>query len=68
MLRLTWVVSELLGGEFKYLDVLHETRIGNQRIVPDTVIFNGKMYGGPRYDPGDMSHQHDAPPGFIEGT
>ena len=62
------VVSELLEGEYKYLDVLHETRIGKQRIFPHTVIFGGQMYDGPRYEPTDMSHQHDAPPGFIEGT
>ena len=61
-------ISELAKGRFEYLDVLHEKRVGTQRIVPQTVIYGGVIYDGPRYEPGDMTHATDAPPGFIEGT
>ena len=61
-------ISELAEGRFEYLDVLHEKRVGTQRIVPETVIYGGVIYDGPRYEPGDMTHATDAPPGFIEGT
>jgi dihydroorotase len=62
------VVSDIAEGAFTYLDVLHEKRVGKQRIVPETVIFGGKRYTGSRYEPTDMTHESDAPPGFIEGT
>ena len=62
------VISELATGKFEYLDVLHERRIGSQRIVPEVVIHNGAVYDGERYEPGEMTHQTDAPPGFIEPT
>jgi dihydroorotase len=61
-------ISDLANGEFEYLDVLHEKRIGKQRILPETTIHDGVIYDGPRYEPGDMTHATDAPPGFIEGT
>jgi dihydroorotase len=62
------VVSELAKGEHVYLDVLHEKRTGKERILPQTVIYGGKVYDGPKYSPGKMSHKGDAPPGFIENT
>ncbi len=61
-------ISELTTGEFEYLDVLHEKRVGKQRILPETTIHDGVIYDGPRYEPGKMIHATDAPPGFIEGT
>lgn len=60
------VVSELVAGEHVFLDVLHERRVGRQRIVPEVVIAGGEVYDGPRYEPEGMTHQTDAPPGFIE--
>jgi len=60
-------VSELAEGEHVFLDVLHEKRVGRQRIVPEVVIFGGEVYDGPKYEPKQMTHEADAPPGFIEG-
>ena len=48
--------------------MLHEKRVGTQRILPETVIYGGVIYDGPRYEPREMTHATDAPPGFIEGT
>ena len=62
------VVSELAGGEHVFLDVLHERRVGRQRIVPEVVIAGGEIYDGPRYEPKAMTHKADAPPGFIVET
>ena len=62
------VVSELAEGEHVFLDVLHEKRVGRQRIVPEVVIYGGTVYDGPRYEPKEMTHRADAPPGFIEET
>ena len=59
------VVSELEQGQFSYLDVLHEKRVGKEKINPETVIYSGKVYDGDRFSPGEMSHREDAPPGFI---
>lgn len=61
-------ISELAEGKFEYLDVLHERRVGRQRILPETTIHDGLVYDGPRYEPDDMTHATNAPPGFIEGT
>ncbi len=61
-------ISDLAEGEFVYLDVLHEQRVGRQRILPEIVIHDGVVYEGDRYEPGEMTHTTDAPPGFIEGT
>lgn len=58
------VISRLEDGEFVYLDVLHEKRVGRQRIVPETVIHGGEIYRGKRYTPGRMIHRVTAPPGF----
>ncbi len=60
------VVSELADGQFEFLDVLHERRVGSQRILPETVIYSGKVYDGDRFSPGEMIHRHDAPPDFIQ--
>ena len=57
-------ISELAEGRFEYLDVLHEKRVGTQRILPETVIYGGVIYDGPRYEPREMTHATDAPPGF----
>ena len=60
------VVSELGEGRFEYLDVLHERRVGRQRILPETVVYSGQVYEGDSFEPGEMTHKHDAPPGFIK--
>ena len=60
------VVSRLEDGEFVYLDVLHEKRVGRQRIVPETVIYGGEIYRGKRYEPQKMIHRVTAPPGFVQ--
>ncbi len=62
------VVSELAEGEFIYMDVLHEKRVGEHRILPEVVVHNGEVYDGEAYEPSDMTHTTDAPPGFIEPT
>ncbi len=62
------VVSELATGEFVFIDVLHEKRVGEKLIVPEVVIHDGAIYDGERYQPRDMTHKADAPPGFIEPT
>ena len=59
------VVSNVETGSFTYLDVLHEKRVATEKITPETVIFSGNVYDGDRYSPIEMSHKHDAPPGFI---
>lgn len=59
------VVSEVEAGQFTYLDVLHETRTGREKIIPETVIYSGKLYDGEKYRPKEMTHREDAPPGFI---
>jgi dihydroorotase len=59
------VISRVDNGSFEYLDVLHEVRRANERILPETVVFSGEIYDGGRFEPGEMSHQHDAPPDFI---
>ncbi len=59
------VVSELATGTFEYLDVLHEKRTGREKIVPETVIYSGRIYDGDKFIPGEMTHREDAPPGFI---
>lgn len=61
------VVSELAQGEHVFLDVLHEKRVGRERILPEVVIAGGEVYDGPRYEPKEMTHEADAPPGFIDG-
>ena len=47
------------------MDVLHETRTAKEKINPETVIYSGNIYDGDRYEPVEMTHKHDAPPGFI---
>jgi dihydroorotase len=59
------VVSELVQGQHAYLDVLHEKRVGREKIVPETVIYSGKIYDGDKFVPGNMTHREDAPPDFI---
>lgn len=59
------VVSKVQKGTFAYLDVLHEKRAGSEKIVPETVIYSGKIYDGDKFVPGEMTHREDAPPGFI---
>ena len=59
------VVSKVENGSFTYLDVLHESRTASERIIADTIIYSGNIYNGSRYRPVEMSHKHDAPPGFI---
>lgn len=61
-------ISELARGEFEFIDVLHEKRVGPARILPEVVIHGGTIYDGPRYRPAQMTHTADAPHGFIEGT
>ena len=61
-------ISELAQGEFEFLDVLHEKRVGAARILPEVIIHDGVVYDGPRYQPAQMTHTADAPSGFIEGT
>lgn len=61
-------ISELARGDFEFLDVLHEKRVGPARILPEVVIHGGTIYDGPRYQPAQMTHTADAPHGFIEGT
>jgi len=58
-------VSNVEIGSFTYLDVLHESRKASEKIVPETVIYSGNVYDGGKYQPGEMTHKHDAPPGFI---
>ena len=60
------VVSRLEDGEFVYMDVLHEKRVGKQRIVPETVVYGGEIYRGKRYEPRKMIHRVTAPPGFVQ--
>ncbi len=60
------VVSEVQQGQFEYLDVLHERRTGHEKIVPETVIYSGKLYTGEKFVPGEMTHREDAPQGFIQ--
>ena len=59
------VVSRIENGSFTYLDVLHEQRTSSEKIVAETIVYSGNLYNGSRYHPVDMSHKHDAPPGFI---
>lgn len=59
------VVASVEQGSFTYLDVLHESRTASEKIVPETVIYSGNIYDGDKYEPVEMTHQHDAPPGFI---
>jgi dihydroorotase len=59
------VVSELEQGQFTYMDVLHEKRVGREKINAETVIYSGRIYDGDKFVPGDMTHKEDAPPGFI---
>ena len=59
------VISNVDQGEFTYLDVLHESRSAKEKINPETTIYSGNIYGGDKYSPVEMSHKHDAPPGFI---
>ena len=59
------VISNIEKGSFTYLDVLHESRTANEKIVPETVIYSGNEYTGGRYSPVEMTHRNDAPPGFI---
>lgn len=59
------VVASVEQGSFTYLDVLHESRTALEKIVPETVIYSGNIYDGDKYEPVEMTHQHDAPPGFI---
>lgn len=60
------VISRLDEGEFVYLDVLHEKRVGKHRIIPEVVIYGGSIYDGKRYEPKTMTHTATAPPGFIQ--
>lgn len=62
------VVSQLAEGEFVYMDVLHEKRVGKQRILPELVIYGGATYVGKRYQPMEMTHKVIAPPGFTQET
>lgn len=59
------VVASVEQGSFTHLDVLHESRTASEKIVPETVIYSGNIYDGDKYEPVEMTHQHDAPPGFI---
>jgi dihydroorotase len=59
------VVSAVEQGNFTYLDVLHESRSATEKFSPETVMYSGNIYDGDRYKPIEMSHKHDAPPGFI---
>jgi dihydroorotase len=59
------VISNVEQGDFTYLDVLHESRFAKEKIVPETIIYSGNIYDGDKYSPVEMSHKHDAPPGFI---
>jgi dihydroorotase len=59
------VVSSVEQGDFTYLDVLHESRSSSEKFSPETVMYSGNIYDGGRYEPIEMSHKHDAPPGFI---
>jgi dihydroorotase len=59
------VVSRIENGSFTYLDVLHEQRTSNEKIVAETIVYSGNVYNGSHYRPVEMSHKHDAPPGFI---
>jgi len=59
------VVSSIDQGEYTYMDVLHETRTAKEKINPETVIYSGNIYDGDKYEPVEMTHKHDAPPGFI---
>jgi dihydroorotase len=59
------VISEVQQGSFVYLDVLHEERSAKEKFSPETVIYSGNIYDGDKFQPGTMTHKHDAPPGFI---
>jgi len=59
------VISNIDQGNFTYLDVLHESRSAKEKINPETTIYSGNIYDGDKYTPVEMSHKHDAPPGFI---
>ena len=60
------VVSNVETGQFEFLDVLHERRNGTEKIIPETVIYSGKIYSGAKFVPTEMTHREDAPPGFIQ--
>ena len=59
------VISEVQQGSFVYLDVLHEERSAKEKFSPETVIYSGNIYDGDKFQPSEMTHKHDAPPGFI---
>jgi len=59
-------ISQLKNGEYTYLDVLHESRVGKQRIAPEKVICGGAIYDGKRYQPKEMIHRVTAPRGFVQ--
>ena len=59
------VISSIDQGEYTYMDVLHETRTSREKIVAETIVYSGNVYDGSHYHPVEMSHKHDAPPGFI---
>ena len=52
------VISELAEGEFTYLDVLHEKRVGEHRILPEVVVHNGEVYDGESYGAVRHDPQH----------
>ena len=59
------VISSIDQGDYTYMDVLHETRTSREKIVAETIVYSGNVYEGSHYQPVEMSHKHDAPPGFI---
>ena len=59
------VISSIDQGEYTYMDVLHETRTSREKIVAETIVYSGNVYDGSHYHPVEMSHKHDASPGFI---
>ncbi len=60
------VVWELQEGEFDFVDVLHEVRKGCQRLIPEMIIRAGEIYQGKAYQPKQMTHQAQYPPGFLD--
>jgi dihydroorotase len=60
------VVWELEEGEFDFMDVLHEVRRGRERLTPEMIIRGGEIYQGQAYQPQEMTHQAQYPPGFLD--
>jgi predicted amidohydrolase len=62
------VVSDLLEGEFIFIDSLQEERRGRQKLVTKTVIASGEVYDGPVYEPGEMKHRVQGPPEYLRAA